>query len=399
MKRFAIALVALAACTPSAPPEQYGFITKLGNDTIAVERVTRRGNSLTSDEVDRFPRVRQRHSEIALRPDGGIKQIVMDVHTPSEPENQRDRHVVADVSDKAITVTKTDRSGKVERTFQTGGVTAMAHVPQMYSLYDLFFQAGLNRIARTHPAGDTVRFRQFYIDREFDKFSLHGGTIHKLANGKAEIWHDWLAGNGEASVDSAGRLLKYSGARTTYLVDVERVAQVPDVQAFGIRLAANEASTGGAKQLSVRDTARATIGKTTFSVDYARPLARGRQILGDVVPYNEVWRTGANAATQFETSTDITIGDLRVPAGKYTLWTKPSQTGVELIVNKETGQWGTSYDYTKNFGRVAMTSETNPTTTEEFTIAIARKDDHHGTLTLEWGTFKWSAPIVIASKR
>jgi hypothetical protein len=397
MKRLTLALLSVAACGRSAPPEQYGFITRLGNDTIAVERVTRRGNSLTSDEVDRFPRVRQRHTEITVRPDGGIQRIVMDIHTPSEPENQRDRHVVADVTDKEITLTKTDKAGKVERKFETGGTVAMAHVPQMYSLYDLFFQAGLTNIARTHPAGDTARFKQFYIDREFDKFSLHGGTIHKLPNGKAEIWHDWLAGTGEATVDSAGRLLDYSGARTTYLVDVKRVAQVPDIPSIGARFASNEANTGGAKQLSVRDTARAAIGKTTFSIDYGRPLARGRQILGNVVPYDEVWRTGANAATQFETSSDITIGDLRVPAGKYTLWTKPTQTGVELIVNSQTGQWGTSYDYTKNFGRTAMTSETVPTT-DEFTISIAPKNDHQGTLTMAWGAFKWSAPVVVAAK-
>jgi hypothetical protein len=393
MKRLVVALCTLAACSVSPPPEQYGFITTLGNDTIAVERVTRRGRSLTSDEVDRFPRVRQRHTEITIRPDGGIKRIVMDIHTPSEPEDQRDRHVVADVTDNTITVTKTDKSGKVERKFQTGGSIAMAHVPQMYSLYDLFFQAGLDRIAATHPAGDTVRFKQFYIDREFDKFSLHGGTIHKLGNGRAEIWHDWLAGPGDAIVDSANRLIEYSGARTTYLVDVTRVAETPDIQAVGTRFASTEANTGGAKQLSVRDTARATIGKTTFAVDYGRPLARGRQILGSVVPYDEVWRTGANAATQFETSADITIGNLRVPAGKYTLWTKPSQKGVELIVNKQTGQWGTSYDYQQNLGRLNMAAETTPTTTEEFTISIVPKDDHHGTLTLEWGTFKWSAPI------
>ena len=393
MRRIVLALFALAACGPAGPAEQYGFITKLGNDTIAVERVTRRGNSLTSDEVDRFPRVRQRHTEITVRPDGGIKRIVMDIHTPSEPENERDRHVVADVTDNTITLTKTDKSGKVERKFATGGSIAMAHVPQMYSLYDLFFQAGLNKIAATHPAGDTARFKQFYIDREFDKFSLHGGTIHRLPNGKAEIWHDWLAGPGDAVVDSANRLVKYSGARTTYLVDVERVARTPDIQTVAAQFAANEANTGGAKQLSVRDTTRATIGKATFTVDYGRPLARGRQILGNVVPYDDVWRTGANAATQFETSTDITIGDLHVPAGKYTLWTKPSRDGVELIVNKQTGQWGTNYDYRQNLGRLTMTSETTAATTEKFTISIVPKDEHHGALTMEWGTFRWSAPI------
>ena len=61
------------------PTERYGFIARLGHDTISVESVTRTGNTLTSDEVDRFPRVRQRHTEIALGPDGGIRHLVMDI--------------------------------------------------------------------------------------------------------------------------------------------------------------------------------------------------------------------------------------------------------------------------------------------------------------------------------
>ena len=65
------------------------------------------------------------------------------------------------------------------------------------------------------------------------------------------------------------------------------------------------------QQLSVRDTARATIGAASFSVDYSRPLARGRTLLGNVISYDRVWRTGANAATQFTTSAPITIGGCR----------------------------------------------------------------------------------------
>ena len=73
MKYLSIAGLALAACQANEPPERYGFITRLGRDTISVESVTRRGNTVTSDEVDRFPRVRQRHTEIELAPNGGIR--------------------------------------------------------------------------------------------------------------------------------------------------------------------------------------------------------------------------------------------------------------------------------------------------------------------------------------
>src|SRR5215467_13151846 len=98
MKRFTLAAVALAACSPSQPAERYGFIARLGNDTVSVENVERRGNTLTSDAVDRFPRVRQRHTVVTLAPDGGIRRLVMDIATPSEPAKQRERHVVVDVT-------------------------------------------------------------------------------------------------------------------------------------------------------------------------------------------------------------------------------------------------------------------------------------------------------------
>ena len=233
MKRFILACLAFAACRPSGPTERYGFIARLGRDTVAVESVTRRGNTVTSDAVDRFPRVRQRHTEIELGPDGGIRRLVMDIVTPSEPENQRERRVTVDVTRDSVHITKRDGSGAMRRDFATGGNIAMAHLPQMYSLYELYFAAALGRLASDPGAGDTVRLRQFYIDREFDRFPLHSGRVRQLTGGKAEIAHDWLAGIGEATLDSSHRLLRYSGMRTTYKVDVTRLAEPPGVQAIG----------------------------------------------------------------------------------------------------------------------------------------------------------------------
>ena len=111
----------------------------------------------------------------------------------------------------------------------------------------------------------------------------------------------------------------------------------------------------------MRDTARATIGAATFAVDYGRPLLRGRTLLGDVISYDRVWRTGANAATQFTTSAPITLAGLSLPAGKYTLWTVPHLRGVDLIVNRQTGQWGTEYGRAHDLGTAAMKSDSvNP---------------------------------------
>jgi hypothetical protein len=147
--------------------------------------------------------------------------------------------------------------------------------------------------------------------------------------------------------------------------------------------------------LSVRDTTRAAIGGATFTVDYGRPLARGRQLLGDIIPYDRVWRTGANAATQFTTSAPITLAGIRVPAGSYTLWTVPRANGADLIVNKQTGQWGTGYDAAQDLGTGHMATETLASQVERFTISIRAVDDRHGLLVMEWGPFRWTAPISL----
>ena len=395
MKRFPILLVAISACA-SPPAERYGFVARLGVDTISVESVTRRGNKLVSDEVDRFPRVRQRHTEIELAPDGGIKHLVMDITTPSEPSSERERHVVADVVGDSVHISKEDSTGTQHVDLRTARGLTMAHIPQMYSLIDLYFAGALKRADSLKLApGDSVRVLQFYIDREFDRFGLHEGFVRPLPGHRAELWHDWLAGVGEATFDSAYHMLTYSGARSTYKVDVTRVATPPDVAGIGARFAALETNSGGAKQLSVRDTARGSIGAASLMVDYGRPLARGRVLLGNVIPLDRVWRTGANAATQLTTSAPITLGGLRLAKGTYTLWTIPRASGAELVVNKQIGQWGTEYHASEDLGRATLDARTVATPVEKFTISITPGDARHGTLVLEWGTFRWTAPIVL----
>src|SRR5207248_968584 len=120
----------------------------------------------------------------------------------------------------SVCMTKRDSAGYTRWAFAHGAEPVVAHVPQMYSLYELYFAAALARpAASTTPAADTVPLRQFYIDREFDRFPLGHATVRRLPGSKVEVWHDWLSGIGEATLDSSHRLLTYSGARTTYTVD------------------------------------------------------------------------------------------------------------------------------------------------------------------------------------
>ena len=136
---FLSTVVSLLSCN-TPPAERHGFLTMLGHDTISIESVTRQGNTLSSDEVDRFPRVQVRRTVVNLNDNGSIRHLEMSIHTPSEPPGQRDRKVVADAANNKVHLSKTDSTGTVNRDFPTGGSIVVAHVQQMYSLYELFWR-------------------------------------------------------------------------------------------------------------------------------------------------------------------------------------------------------------------------------------------------------------------
>ena len=386
------------AFSSAPPPERYGFVATLGNDTVSVERIERSPTRLVTDGVDRWPFVRQRYTEVGLAPDGTIRRMVMDVRTPNGASpRERWRRVTADVSNDVVKISVQDSAGVRDTSFATGGAITVPHVSMMYSVIELEISAALRQArAKELAAGDSIMFRQFYPDRDVGpSFTLHRGYVHPRGGGRVELRHDWLAGTGDVTVDSTGRMLTYSGQRTTYKVAVARTKTPPDIGAVVERLRAAERRTGQ-QQLSVRDTARATIGAATFSVDYSRPLARGRTLLGNVISYDRVWRTGANAATQFKVSAPITLAGLSVPVETYTLWTVPHPGGgVDLIVNRQAGQWGTEYGRVHDLGTVRMKSDSVAAPVEKFTIAIEPGGARHGTLVIAWGTFRWTAPIVV----
>lgn len=124
----------------------------------------------------------------------------------------------------------------------------------------------------------------------------------------------------------------------------------------------------------------------TVTIKYSRPSMRGRKIFGGLVPYNEVWRTGANAATSLKTDVALMIGNASVPAGSYTLYTLPAEKSWKLIINKQTGQWGTEYNQSQDLARVDMTVGQRSSPLEEFTISFDKTGGTSATLKLEWDT-------------
>ena len=122
------------------------------------------------------------------------------------------------------------------------------------------------------------------------------------------------------------------------------------------------------------------------SIQYSRPSMRGRKIFGGLVPYDQVWRTGANAATSLKTDVALNIGGASVPAGSYTLYTLPGPNSWKLIINKQTEQWGTEYDNRQDLARVDMQLSQHSSPLEQFTISFDKTGGDSATLKLEWDT-------------
>jgi hypothetical protein len=110
----------------------------------------------------------------------------------------------------------------------------------------------------------------------------------------------------------------------------------------------------------------------TLTVDYSSPRAKGRKVFGELVPFGEVWRTGANEATTFVSNANLSVGGKAVPAGSYTIFTIPNANKWTLIINKKTGEWGIPYKYEADeLARADMKVSSTPSPVENFTIALA----------------------------
>lgn len=138
------------------------------------------------------------------------------------------------------------------------------------------------------------------------------------------------------------------------------------------------------------------VGVTDLSVDYSSPGVKGRKIFGSLVPYDQVWRTGANETTRFESSTDFTFGDTRIEAGTYALFTIPGKDSWTVILNTAVKSWG-STDYNKKYdvARVTVKPQTLTTPRERMTFLFSDTTDDATRLDLEWDKVRVSVPVKV----
>jgi hypothetical protein len=140
-------------------------------------------------------------------------------------------------------------------------------------------------------------------------------------------------------------------------------------------------------------------GPARIAIDYGQPHLRGRNVIGmpGVVPWDTVWRTGANMATQLTAEVDMTIGNVFIPRGIYSLFSLPTKNGWKLVVSKEVLQWGTDYDPSQDFARIDLKQRTLSEPMESLTFWLIpavevppSKTFPHGVLKLAWGNTELS---------
>ncbi len=362
-----ITLLVVGCARPSDPPETGGFITRLGNDTIGVERFVRTRDSITGEFLFRSPTTTRHSYVIRTTPDGSVTSYTIQLYESAKPGAPKTVRVDADFRGDSIQMRQTAKGPPTR-------LQSMPNLPGGVPVYEPAFAEYEAPIQRAlAAAGKPVPVAAFYLDLTF------GGTATRTAPDTVLI--STSVGTIRAHIDSAGRLLNARTPGGTLQATVARVAP-PDINAFAKDFMARDSAGQGLGTMSPRDAVHATVGTTHVAVDYGRPSKRGRIIFGDVVPYHTIWRTGANAATGFRIDHDVMLGTAKVPAGEYTLFSLPTADSWTLVISKKTHEWGTEYDSTADLARIPMRVTTAPSPVEQFTINV----DPHGTMSFAWDT-------------
>jgi hypothetical protein len=384
-------LAAAALAAPPAPaaaqqarPDSAALVTVLGTDTLALERWVRTPGRIEAEVAVRSPRTTLRRYTLELTPSGAMRRFTERVVDPAAPGGAPLR-----------TETLEAAQGGWTRTVAQGDSTATSRVeagPDALPWVDLVhwpFELALPQV----PASGEAK-------RPF----LSGGralsyTLARTAPDRVTLTHPFR-GPSVVRTDAAGRLLELDAAETTRKVVVTRVPWV-ELEGPARRWAEADRAGRGMGELSGRAEEEFTVGGARIALDYGVPVRRGRDIWGVVVPWGEVWRTGANRATHFSTDRDLVLGDaasggtLTVPAGDYTLFSVPREQGGVLIVNRQTGQNGTAHDPARDLGRVPMTRRTLAEPVERLTIRAEPDGARGGLLRISWDRSEFVVPFTV----
>ncbi|HEY0154331.1 MAG TPA: DUF2911 domain-containing protein [Longimicrobium sp.] len=362
-------------------PELGAFVVMLGPDTVAVERYTRTAHRLVGELVIREPRTATRRYTAELAPDGSVRRLHAELHTIG--------------ADQPLTpYTFTDEFGRdtITQLYARDTLRESFRIPTLGPTlpllrHSLALREQAIRYARRAGRGGTARFHLFGVGEDSVV------AVEVRLEGSDSVSLHSIDGEMRAWTDREGRLLRWDGLRSTAKVVGARVS-VADVPALAADFAARDRAGRGIGQLSPRDSVSLRVGGARVSVAYGRPSLRGRTAVGGVlVPWDQVWRTGANLPTRLYTDRALEIGGTRVDPGVHALYTLPTRAGWTLILNRRTGGSGRDYDPAQDVARIAVSSRPLAAPVEQLTIRMEPAGDGAGVAIIAWETTELRIPL------
>lgn len=373
----------MAAACAEAPPAERVFVETLGSDTIAVEAFSRTDSHVEGRIVSRNPATAMALYRADLDAAGRIERFEVSLFDGGNLDGPPSQTAVmtSDGGMARVIRTRADGTDTLDLELEGVPVPLAGRVPMAVGMVDY---ATRRAIAGGSGAMDFAMV-----------WPTQGRVSPNAVEPRGEGYFslDFFGNPMLVEVDETGAVQSVSGRETTVKVEIAPV-ETADLPALASDFAARDAAGTGLGTPSPTDTVQATVGAAELRVVYSRPAMRGREIWGGLVPHGSVWRTGANAATQFNTSRPIRLGDIELPAGAYTLWTTFTPDTATLIVNAQTGQWGTAYDAARDVGRTTLEQRDRETPAERFTIEIAGEASA-AELHLGWDDRTYVAPISV----
>jgi hypothetical protein len=378
----ALAALALLILVPASSGAQMRADTstlsaRLGVDTISVERIVRTATRVEAEVVTRSPRTTLQRHTATLDAAGMLTQLeIVQLDPATNAELRRTTY-----TRRGDSLVIAERAG--ERSTDRS-VAAPAEWLPFVDLVHWPFDIALRRL---RASGQTSVEAPMLSGSRISEFPLA-----LIGRDSATVTHP-TRGTMRLSVLADGSIRTLDAGATTRALVVTR-SRGSDVTSLARDYAARDASGRGIGELSGRGGGEATVLGATITLDYGVPMKRGREIWGSLVRYDALWRTGANRATHFTTDTPLRFGDLLVPAGEYTLFSMLTATGGVLIINRQTGQNGQTYDPARDLGRVPVRPMPLGEEVEAFTIT-ARERGGRGQLALQWDRTEYVAEFVV----
>jgi hypothetical protein len=387
-RRTAAAAIAVLCCATQAAAQTGGFVVTLGTDTVQVERFARTTTRLEGTVVTRIPRTLIIRWALDLSPDGLPARYVVATTLgdgkPTTSTGQATYSYDADSLTRTLTVNGQPVTHRIAATPPVFPGPPIPYLGVSVAMYELAFAAARRG---ADASGESAIHLLTLVRQQTRSYPTR---IWFIGSDSVEMDYFGVTKSG-FRLDADGRIARADWSATTYKY---RMLRVPDVDVDATaRLWHERDQRGGiAGALSPADSVRASAAGAAITVRYSRPARRGRVIWGGLVPWDSVWRFGADFATHLTTSADLRVGGASVGAGQYTLWMVPSANGeARLIISTLTNVWGTAYNPARDLARVPMSRTTLGEPVERFTIAI-----ENDRLAARWDTTEWSVPLAQA---